>query len=338
MKIFPKFMAKIPAEYLPKVEEAITHAAQVLADRAPSSADIQAVADELQSLQQKVKFDSAKAAANAWKEAIEHQLKAHYAARLVDEGVDPKNAAKEASELLTPEVNKLLRKVEFVRGVTEKKWMPKVNWKNAASTALGWGVIGTLVAIGYHYYTPPANETEPAQPHKVTLKMPKVPAIPESNVNVSVGDPNLTRFSHEAVEQLQKDWQAQEKIRMSDESIRLMDAALAQPVRIEPAPAAIARLPPAIRAIAAQPVTVTITRPNEASKTYQQTIGAVVISAPESEREQVQRVISTWTTNEPAASAKPEPAPQTKREFSLTSGTAYGQAMQIKITGAWKNQ
>jgi len=157
-------------------------------------------------------------------------------------------------------------------------------------------------------------------------------------VKVPVADPDLTRFSQEAVEQLQRDWQAQEKIRMSEDSIRRMEAALAQPVRIEPAPAAIARLPPAIRAVAAQPVMVTITKPNEAPRKYEQTIGAVVTSAPESEREQVQRIITTWVTNEQAPSAKPEPAPQTKREFSLTSGTAYGQAVQIKITGIWKNQ
>src|SRR5713226_9686285 len=164
MKTFTKFMTKIPAEYVPKVEQAITHAAQVLSDRSASSADYQAVADELQSLQQKVRFDSAKAAANAWKEAIENQLRAHYTARLVDEGMDQKKAAKEASKLITPKVNNLLKKVEFVRGVTEKKWMPRVNWRNAASTALGWGVVAMLVAIAYHYYTPQTNEGEPTQP------------------------------------------------------------------------------------------------------------------------------------------------------------------------------
>src|SRR5205085_7679925 len=57
-------------------------------------------------------------------------------------------------------------------------------------------------------------------------------------------------------------------------------------------PLIVMRLPPEIRAIAARPVTVTVSEPNQAPRTYQQTIGAVVTLVPDSVRPQVQQFVT----------------------------------------------
>ena len=339
MKAFDSFMAKIPAEYVPKLGQAINHAAQVLSDPAATGAQYQAVADKLQSLQQKVRFDSSKAAADAWKQAIEKKLIAQLAARLEDQGMAPQEAARKAAELLTPQVNKLLKDAEFFRTKRRllKRAVTEINWGNLAFSALGWSALAILLGIGYHY-SAPAEKSEPTQSRSVSMNMPSVPSIPKSNVPVKGFDQNLNAQSEKAVKLLQDEMRRRDEILMSEEKLRKMKAALAQTVAIRVAPAAIAILPPRIRAIAARPVAVTITEPDQEPITYQRTIGAVVVSIPEPERERFEQIITSSITNESDTSSKSESATQSQLHVNFTPNTPTRQLTHIDVTGLWKNQ
>jgi hypothetical protein len=287
MKEFAKFMGKIPSEYLPEVEKAITHAVQVLGDPASTSAQSQAVADELQSLQEKVRFDSAEAAADAWKEAIEERLKAQWTARLIDQGVKPKRAAKQASELLTPKVNELLEKVEFVRGIVESKPFKWAWLKVTAVVAGAAGLLSFAVYSGVH----------------------------RGNEASDIGS-DLIRKADDA-QQMKEFWDrereydaAMNSIRLSAEEFDSMANILApsavvsrsepvlQPKPLLAQPRPVVALP---RAIAAQPINITINRPNQQPVSAQSTVETFVAAMPSPQREQAVENITRSAENESKA-------------------------------------
>jgi hypothetical protein len=104
MSAFTDCMAKIPKKYVPDIERAISDAAKVLGDPKATDADYKSVDSKLASIQ----FGVAKDSVNAWTAALKEELKR----RLMHRGL----SAKDAEELLTPRINRLLRHMESLRG------------------------------------------------------------------------------------------------------------------------------------------------------------------------------------------------------------------------------
>jgi hypothetical protein len=125
------FLTKVPAEYVPSVEKAISHAADVLADpNAPKEA-YDAVQAELSHWQRTVGMD----VAEAWKSEIESQLKE----RLFLQGL----SASEVEALLVPKITKLLNDMEWCRDKIQSFGPPVrkfVAWKLAAVTGVAIGL------------------------------------------------------------------------------------------------------------------------------------------------------------------------------------------------------
>jgi len=167
-----------------------------------------------------------------------------------------------------------------------------------------------------------------------------VPSIPESNIQLKTSeeDERLKRFSEEAVKTLQEDMRRRDEIEMSESRLQAMEAAIARYERVEVAPSAIAVLPSATRAVAARPVIVTITKPNEPSERYEQTLGAVATAIPETARDRLDQIITTQQANTTDNSSKAEAPKETHLNVTFKVDTAYRQAVQINITGLWKNQ
>jgi hypothetical protein len=172
----------------------------------------------------------------------------------------------------------------------------RINWGVLGSWAAAGGVLTVLGVVGYHYRTP---DPEPPQRRGivVNLNMPKIPTIPESNVDLNKQLESSRQLSQQT-EALVKEsqeymrWQDQQKIELSSERMHRMQEALARAEPIKLQPVLVMRLPPEIRAIAARPITVTVREPNQAPRTYQQTIGAVVTFAPDSVRPQIQQFVT----------------------------------------------
>lgn len=135
MDAYVSFLAKVPAEYVPSVENAISRAADVLSDpNAPKEA-YDAVQDELSHWQRTVGMD----VSEAWKSEIESRLKE----RLFLQGFSPS----EAEEFLVPKMTKLLNDMEWCRDKIQSFGPPVrkfVAWKLAAVVGVAIGLYGFI--------------------------------------------------------------------------------------------------------------------------------------------------------------------------------------------------
>ena len=310
MTAFTKFMAKIPTEYVPRIEAAISRAVAVLADPAATDAQYQAVADELESLQKKIGFDSAKAAADAWKEAIQAKLKAQYAGRLIDQGLAPQQASKEASKLLTPDVNRLLKMMEKTRTCGPKLW------KFAAGTIGAIGLLSLAIYNGVRMGTGASGTAA-----------------------------DLVRKGDEA-KQMQEFWDRQREFDQAlngievsgDDFQRMTNIVAPQAVAIQPAtiqplqqipaartqdpPAAVAAIP---EAVARQPLELTITKPNQPPQYAQSTVGTFVSALPSPQREQTAEVITKQADYESRVGQSISTRHIPERHFTIEARDGSGQ-------------
>jgi len=170
--------------------------------------------------------------------------------------------------------------------------------------------------------------------------MPSVPPLPESNIKLKGLEESerLRRQSEEAVKLLQEDMRRRDEIEMSEARLQAMEAALARYYRVEVAPRAIAILPPAIRAVAARPVIVTVTKPAQATERYEQTVRAIATSIPETARDGLEQIIEAQQPSSVSSSSNAEAPKETRLNVNFKVDKAYRQAVQINVTGVWKNQ
>src|SRR5436190_6049216 len=148
MKSFLKFAAKIPKNYLPRIERSITRAVEVLSDPNASSDAYDAVAKELADIQQTV----GKGAANAWKGEVAERLKTVW----IEAGRD--GIAMERQ--VAPKMTRILESSEKLRAVMQSYYVRAV----AGILALGLGVATVLMMAISGAVRSPSNGDSPTAP------------------------------------------------------------------------------------------------------------------------------------------------------------------------------
>jgi hypothetical protein len=161
MKSFLKFAAKIPDNYLPRIEQSITRAVEVLSDPNASSDAYEAVAKELADIQHTV----GKGAANAWKGEVAERLKADW----IQAGRD--GIAMERQ--VAPNLTRILESSEKLRAVMQSSYVKAV----VAKLALGVGAATVLIAAVAGVGMSPAKVDSTSAP-SVTRSVEAQPAGP----------------------------------------------------------------------------------------------------------------------------------------------------------------
>ncbi|HEX8139251.1 MAG TPA: hypothetical protein VF544_16940 [Pyrinomonadaceae bacterium] len=131
MKHFAKYMSKIPAEYLPRIEQSITRAAQVIGDPNSTSESYDAITRELAVIQKAL----GKGAAEAWQGEVAERLKATW----IEAGRD----GIELQRQVMPKITNVMKSAEKLRKPLQLSAWGAV----AGKLAIGLGVVAGLWAI-----------------------------------------------------------------------------------------------------------------------------------------------------------------------------------------------
>ena len=132
MKHFAKYMSRIPAEYLPKIEQSISRAVQVLADPNATSESYEAITSDLAVIQKAL----GKGAAEAWQGEVAERLKATW----IEAGRD----GIELQQQIMPKITNVMKSAEKLRKLSRLS-----GWRAVAGElAIGLCVVAGLVAIG----------------------------------------------------------------------------------------------------------------------------------------------------------------------------------------------
>jgi hypothetical protein len=129
MKHFVKFMTKIPENYLPRIEQSIIRAVQVLSDPTSTSESYDAIARDLAELRKNV----GKGATEAWQGEVAERLKADW----TEAGL----YGIELEQQVTPKMTHVMKTAEKLRKAAQSSL-----WATAAKVVLGLAAI-TLVGV-----------------------------------------------------------------------------------------------------------------------------------------------------------------------------------------------
>lgn len=166
MKHFAKYMSKIPAEYLPKIEQSISRAAEVLADPNSPSEAYEAITSDLAVIQKAL----GKGAAEAWQGEVAERLKA----RWIEAGRD----GIELQQQIMPKITNVMKSAEKLRKLSQVS-----GWRAVVGElAIGLCVVAGLLAIGR---VSTRQDSRPKQQDSENMRLPvlKFPAeVPDSSV------------------------------------------------------------------------------------------------------------------------------------------------------------
>ena len=166
MKHFAKYMSKIPAEYLPKIEQSISRAAEVLADPNATSEAYEAITSDLAVIQKAL----GKGAAEAWQGEVAERLKA----RWIEAGRD----GIELQQQIMPKITSIMKSAEKLRKLSQVS-----GWRAVAGKlAIGLCVVAGLVAIGR---VSTRQDSRPKQQESEKLQLP-VLKFPDEEPDSSV--------------------------------------------------------------------------------------------------------------------------------------------------------
>lgn len=134
---FSTFMAKIPQEYVPRVEQAISDACRVLGDPSWTSDQADRVHRQLGDLQSKVGIDSL----NALKREIEQRLHNQWA--------EAGHSGQLVEKYLAPRVNDLLARTENARLMTQPAYWSALKAMSGTKLMVFGGIVmGVFVVSG----------------------------------------------------------------------------------------------------------------------------------------------------------------------------------------------
>ena len=166
MKHFAKYMSKIPAEYLPKIEQSISRAAEVIADPNSTSEAYEAITSDLASIQKAL----GKGAVEAWQGEVAERLKATW----IEAGRD----GIELQQQIMPKITNVMKSAEKLRKLSQVS-----GWRAVAGElAIGLCVVAGLVAIGR---VSTRQDSRPKQQESENGRLPvlKIPdEVPDSSV------------------------------------------------------------------------------------------------------------------------------------------------------------
>jgi hypothetical protein len=166
MKHFAKYMSRIPAEYLPKIEQSISRAVEVLADPNATSEAYEAITSDLAVIQKAL----GKGAAEAWQGEVAERLKATW----IEAGRD----GIELQRQIMPKITDVMKSAEKLRKLSQLS-----GWRAVVGElAIGLCVVAGLVAIGA---VSTRQDSRPKQQESENGRLPvlKIPdEVPESSV------------------------------------------------------------------------------------------------------------------------------------------------------------
>jgi hypothetical protein len=126
MRHFLQYMTKIPADYLPRIEQSITKAVEVLSDPSATTESYSAIAKELAEIQTQV----GEGAAKAWAGEVGERLKADWI-KAGRNGID-------LEQQVTPKITQVLKTAEKLR---------KAHWSLTAVAEVICGLGALAVAV-----------------------------------------------------------------------------------------------------------------------------------------------------------------------------------------------
>lgn len=271
MKGFAQFMARVPLEYVPKIENAVSRAVDVLSDPAAPSDAYQSVADELDDIQRTVGADAA--------DALRKELIEQMAKRLCLRGM----SELEAKELITNRVTELVRRIERARGAARhvKVDSPFSKLKVATLCVLsivGLGLMAAVVTSNFRSGRAVSNASD-QEVAVSTLQR----SVAENAANEEImrrdGNPSAP------------------VVEISGDDFRAATLALESGVATAQ-PALQAALPQEVQFAASIPVTVTVQPTMGPTQTLRTTVGNVFSASPQPVRRAIIQAISmqkrTW--------------------------------------------
>src|SRR5688572_21060844 len=174
MKYFAKFMTNIPADYLPRIEQSITRAVQVISDPNSTSESYDAITRELAEIQKKV----GKGAAEAWQGEVAERLKADW--------IEAGRHGIELERQVKPKITYVMQSAEKLRKTLQLSALAvagKVVLALGAITLAGVAYLnGPWAGIGTRQNSRSMQQESVEQ----LIQHPKIPYIPDEVPNNSV--------------------------------------------------------------------------------------------------------------------------------------------------------
>ncbi|MFL5386254.1 MAG: hypothetical protein ACJ8GN_27370 [Longimicrobiaceae bacterium] len=319
---FTQFMARIPAEYLPEVQQAITDAVSTLANPVPTGAEHQAILDRLQGLQEQIGADVAQAAAEEWVEVIEERLTSWWTERLIEQGMSPAEVAEKASRLVRPRVNDLLSYVESVRTTVQSGYVePAARFAWVKVTALAAGAAGLLsfaVFTGVQRGGSAAGFAEDLRVDADAARQAQEFRAREREVAEALADIQVAGAEFDRMANL-----------LTPPAVVEPRSVVAPPVTLQragPSPLS----PPAVLppVVAAQRVAVAVARPNQPMMHSQTTVGKFIAAMPSPQREETAAVVAEAARNAAQAPVSARGSRIPERHFTVRAidggGTIFG--------------
>lgn len=175
MKSFVKFMARIPDNYLPRIERSITHAVEVISDPHSTSEAYFTVAKELADIQLTI----GKGAAKAWQGEVAERLKTVW--------IDAGRNGIDIDRQVAPKITRVLKSAEKIRTIVQSGL-----WADIGKLVLGLGTFTLVsVVVGSVFRHDTGNrENAPVAPpaeERQILPFPIPPPTPPSP-ELSLGD------------------------------------------------------------------------------------------------------------------------------------------------------